>query len=590
MTSRARSSVLMLPNDPGTLAAAKKHSWLSAVTRRTGLVALAVVSASCLPASLCFAQCTPQWLASTDQLNWVNSSASVSVQALATLPGGDVMVGGSFDYVGFSLRVDRIARYSPSSNTWSRCGSFPSSYGIQGVNAGVGAMAVTPGGQVIVGGTFTTAGGVSVSNIARYNPSTNTWTALGAGTNGAVNALAVLPNGDVIAGGNFTSAGGIQASYVARFNAVSGLWFPMGTGMDPNGYVQALVTLPDGDIIAGGLFSTAGDVDASRIARYHLATDTWSPLGAGLTGSLFTSVSALALAPDGTVIVGGSFTSAGSVSARCVARYNSSTEEWSRLGTGVTSSAFPFVRSATVLPDGKVVVGGLFTTAGGVAVSNIARFDPSTNTWSALGSGANNSVSALATLPTGDTLAGGTFTTAGGNLWGNYFARYTLGGTAPTISAHPQAAGSCPHSTASMSVMPSGSGPFSFQWRKGTVAINPVANPSALTGTLVLTNLQASDGGEYDCVVTNSCGSATSDAAVLTIGCSNRADVAGLGGVSGCDGQVSADDIVYFLVQFFSANTAVADIAALGGGGVPDGQITADDLVAFLTSFFAGCP
>ena len=72
--------------------------------------------------------------------------------------------------------------------------------------------------------------------------------------------------------------------------------------------------------------------------------------------------------------------------------------------------------------------------------------------------------------------------------------------------------------------------------------------------------------------------------------CHNPADVAALGGAPGCDGQVTADDIVYYLAQFFAANLAVADIVGLGGAGGPDGQITPDDLVAFLAAFFAGCP
>ncbi|MFN7430083.1 MAG: hypothetical protein ACK5TP_05830 [bacterium] len=68
-------------------------------------------------------------------------------------------------------------------------------------------MAVLPGGDVIVGGTFTAAGGLSANRIARYNPSTGVWSALGSGTNGRVRALAVLPGGDVIVGGDFNIAG-----------------------------------------------------------------------------------------------------------------------------------------------------------------------------------------------------------------------------------------------------------------------------------------------------------------------------------------------------------------------------------------------
>ena len=68
------------------------------------------------------------------------------------------------------------------------------------------------------------------------------------------------------------------------------------------------------------------------------------------------------------------------------------------------------------------------------------------------------------------------------------------------------------------------------------------------------------------------------------------ADVAGLGGALGPDGQLTADDIVAFLAQFFAGGLSVADVASLGGTPPADGQLTADDVVVFLTAFFAGCP
>ena len=90
--------------------------------------------------------------------------------------------------------------------------------------------------------------------------------------------------------------------------------------------------------------------------------------------------------------------------------------------------------------------------------------------------------------------------------------------------------------------------------------------------------------------VTSSCGPGFSAIATLTVSCPNKADVAGLGGSQGCDGQNSADDIVFYLDRFFASDVAVADLVSLGGGGTPDGQVTPDDLIAFLAAFFAGCP
>jgi hypothetical protein len=68
------------------------------------------------------------------------------------------------------------------------------------------------------------------------------------------------------------------------------------------------------------------------------------------------------------------------------------------------------------------------------------------------------------------------------------------------------------------------------------------------------------------------------------------ADVAGLGGGAGADGQLTSDDLIFFLGEFVAGNLAVADIATLGGSAGADGQVTVDDLLYFLQVFFAGCP
>jgi hypothetical protein len=92
-----------------------------------------------------------------------------------------------------------------------------------------------------------------------------------------------------------------------------------------------------------------------------------------------------------------------------------------------------------VLPNGDLVAGGSFTTAGGVAANRIARWKG--GTWSALGSGMNDSVHALAVLPNGDVVAGGDFSTAGGFV-STHFARY-----APTCPATTVTTGiACPGS------------------------------------------------------------------------------------------------------------------------------------------------
>ncbi|MBX9737031.1 MAG: hypothetical protein K2X32_08900, partial [Phycisphaerales bacterium] len=347
------------------------------------------------------------------------------VSALAVLPGGDVIVGGTFTTAG-GVAASNIARFNPTTGVWSAMGS--------GVTGGgdyptVKALAVLPGGDVIVGGDFTIAGSVEANDIARYNPTTGVWSALGYGVYGfgtetTVNSMAVLPGGDVLVGGAFVYAGDVVASNIARYNPTTGIWSALGSGVGSGLFgdeVRALAVLPGGDIIVGGTFYTAGFVLASNIARYNFTEDPWEPsywsaLGSGTSNDVY----ALAVLLGGDVIVGGSFTSAGGVAGTVrIARVNPSTGDWSALGSGTDNR----VEALAVLPGGDVIVGGLFNIAAGVGARNIARYNPTTGVWSALGSGTNESVTALAVLPGGDVIVGGGFTTAGG-VSANNIARY----------------------------------------------------------------------------------------------------------------------------------------------------------------------
>jgi hypothetical protein len=361
----------------------------------------------------------------TGSSNGVNGG----VNALAVL-GNEVYVGGYFFLAG-GVSANNVARFNTQTNTWSALGTGSSN----GVSGEVRALAVV-GNEVVVGGAFTSAGGVSANGVARFNTLTNTWSTLGTGSsngvNGFVYALAVLGN-EVVVGGNFTLAGGVSANYVARFNTLTNTWSSLGTGSS-NGVsgvsfpVVFALAVVGNEVVVGGDFTLAGGVSANGVARFNTQTNTWSALGTGSSNGVLGAVSALAVVGN-EVVVGGTFTSAGGVSANYVARFNTQTNTWSSLGTGssngVSGGDLPSVYALAVVGN-EVVVGGLFTSAGGVSANHVARFNTQTNTWSSLGTGSSNGVNsyvaALAVVGN-EVVVGGTFTQAGG-VGANYVARY----------------------------------------------------------------------------------------------------------------------------------------------------------------------
>jgi trimeric autotransporter adhesin len=336
------------------------------------------------------------------------------VTTLTTLINGYLVAGGFFGTAG-GVPANHLARWNGSS--WSALGA-----GMTGGTYGgyVFALTTLPNGDLVAGGDFTTAGGVPVNYIARWDG--GSWSALGSGMNNDVADLITLPNGNLIACGAFTNAGGVSANRIALWNG--SLWSALGAGM--NYEVWALAALPNGDLIAGGEFTNAGGVPVNSIARWD--GSSWSAMGSGMTGGTYGDVLCLTTLPNGDLVAGGDFTAAGGVPANYIARWDGSS--WSALGSGIAGRVPPLeitVVDLTTLPNGDLVVGGSFLRAGGVTVNSIARWNGSA--WSALGSGltgANSVVYALTMLPNGDLVAAGEFTTAGG-VPANNIARYSFG-------------------------------------------------------------------------------------------------------------------------------------------------------------------
>jgi hypothetical protein len=253
---------------------------------------------------------------------------------------------------------------------------------------------------VHVVGRFTTFAGVPANRVVRLQG--GQWQALGAGLNGDALSIVRLPNGEIVVGGTFTTAGPVTANGIAKWDGAN--WSALGGGMGQQAIfgaaVNALAVLPNGDLIAGGLFNSAGAQPASNIARW--TGTAWSALGAGFNGA----VRGLAVTPAGALVAVGSFTQSGATVVNGVAQWNGSA--WQALGTGLGLFGASTVATR---PNGDLFVGGPFVTAGGLAAPRIARW--SNGAWSSVGGGVSGPVTSLASLPNGDLIVGGAFLSAG---------------------------------------------------------------------------------------------------------------------------------------------------------------------------------
>ena len=116
-----------------------------------------------------------------------------------------------------------------------------------------------------------------------------------------VSAISFGADGSLYAAGWFNSAGGVAATKIARWNGTS--WHPLGSGLGYpgwNAHVSTLAFVPDGSLYVGGDFTTAGGKPSSRIARWAppnvIAPIERPGAGAFVTGTVVLSGFAIDLA------------------------------------------------------------------------------------------------------------------------------------------------------------------------------------------------------------------------------------------------------------------------------------------------------
>ena len=376
------------------------------------------------------------------------------VNALALQPNGKLVVGGRFTTVqpGTTAAArNHVARFNADGSLDTAYNPNPNSIVLALVSqleasnfTGTPRTAVGDGKIVIAGG-FTSlqpsgTGVVTTRNrIARLNANGTVDSEFDPNANNAVAALAVQRDGKIILGGSFSTLqppgneNSATRNRLARLNANGTL----DSEFYPNfgGNVVAIALAPDGDVMVGGQFTSVwgrGTITTQRPYVARLNPD--GSLDTGFTASANSTVAAFAFQPDGKVILGGYFTAIQSRGLATGALRN----RLARVGAdGTLDTTFqvdaegrPLV--SLVQPDGKVVIGGSFTTVGGLTRSYLARLNPDGSVDASYAPAApNGRVLSIARQADGKLIIAGTFTLIGTTAR-SYLARLNTDGSLDT--------------------------------------------------------------------------------------------------------------------------------------------------------------
>ena len=187
-------------------------------------------------------------------------------------------------------------------------------------------------------------------------------------------------------GAGLASVGGLAVNATAVWNGTE--WAPLGTRADQR-FVTTMAVY-QGVPYTSGFTSVNGPF---QVTVEKLVGDRWE-----VVGDVFDSGGPLALAEyNGALYAGGSFSFAGTTVIAAIARLDDDlpVPQWVSVGsgTGLTGTVGTPVVIALAVFNGELYAGGFFTSAGGVPVTNLARWDGAA--WQDVGGGANNDVRSL---------------------------------------------------------------------------------------------------------------------------------------------------------------------------------------------------
>ncbi len=321
-----------------------------------------------------------------------NLKVSKSGISAIVVEGNTVYLGGNFWGVGDRYQNNLVAvdAVTGQPNAWNPWVPYNGTFQL-----GVGTISIS-GGNLFVGGDFTTVGGVTRSHLAAIDATTGKPAPWNPAVEQPVRAMAISGNTVFTAG----FVGGIFTSRLEAIDAATGQ--STNWNLHTDGHVTALAAAGSTFYVAG-TFNSVGGQTRHNLAAIDAATGRVTAWDPNANGDVF------ALAASGsTVYAGGTFNLIGGQTRRSLAALDAAT------GQAMPWNPNPDAFVTALAPAGSTVyVGGPFSHIGGQSRNALAAVDATSGRAMAWNPNANNAVTALA-VADGTVYAGGAFTTMGG--------------------------------------------------------------------------------------------------------------------------------------------------------------------------------